>query len=142
MRGDPDPQSHLFSYFSPESRVPATHPLRTIKRLGDEALVKLSRTFEEMYSATGRPSIPPERLLKASLLIALYSVRSDRLFCEMLDYHILFRWFLDMSLEEPSFDASTFSKNRERLMEHEVAAKFFDAVVRVAKGEGRRAALG
>jgi transposase len=136
MRGDLDPQSHLFSYFSPESRVPATHPLRAIKRLCDEALVKLSRTFEEMYSATGRPSIPPERLLKSTLLIALYSVRSDRLFCEMLDYHILFRWFLDMSLEEPSFDASTFSKNRERLMEHEVAAKFFDAVVRIAKGEG------
>ena len=136
MRGDLDPQSHLFSYFSPESRVPATHPLRAIKRLGDEALVKLARTFEEMYSTTGRPSIPPERLLKASLLIALYSVRSDRLFCEMLDYHILFRWFLDMNLEEPSFDASTFSKNRERLMEHEVAAKFFDVVVRIAKGEG------
>lgn len=136
MRGDLEPQSHLFSYFSPESRVPATHPLRAIKRLCDEALVKLTRTFEEMYSTTGRPSIPPERLLKASLLIALYSVRSDRLFCEMLDYHILFRWFLDMNLEEASFDASSFSKNRERLMEHEVAAKFFDAVIRLAQREG------
>jgi transposase len=89
-----------------------------------------------MYSDAGRPSIPSERLLKASLLIALYSVRSDRLFCEQLSYNILFRWFLDMSLEEPSFDASTFSKNRERLIRHEAAIKFFDAVVCLARGQG------
>jgi transposase len=86
-----------------------------------------------MYSQVGRPSIPPERLLKAQVLIALYSVRSDRLFCETLDYNILFRWFLDMSLEEPTWDASTFSKNRDRLLKHDVATKFFDAVVRMAR---------
>jgi len=129
MRGHLDPQGHLFSYLSPDKRVPADHPLRTIKSFADEALKALANTFNSMYSEIGRPSIPPERLLKANLLIALYSVRSDRLFCEMLDYNILFRWFLDMSLDEASFDASTFSKNRERLVRHEVALKFFDAVV-------------
>jgi transposase len=87
-------------------------------------------------SEIGRPSIPPERLLKASILIALHSVRSDRLFCEMLDRHILFRWFLDMNLEEPALDASTFSKNRERLITHEVAGEFFDAVVELTRVEG------
>ena len=120
MRGELNPQGHMFSYFSPETRVPQDHPLRAIKHYADEALKPLAATFEAMYSDTGRPSIPPERLLKASLLIALYSVRSDRLFCEQLGYNILFRWFLDMSLEEASFDPSTFSKNRERLMAHDV----------------------
>jgi transposase len=133
MRGDVNPQSHLFSYFSPEQRVPKDHPLRIIKHYADQALISLHATFEAMYSDTGRPSIPPERLLKASLLIAFYTVRSDRLFCEMLDYNILFRWFLDMHLEEASFDASTFSKNRERLIEHEAAIDFFDAVIRLAR---------
>jgi transposase len=133
MRGEVNPQSHLFSYFSPENRVPKNHPLRAIKHYADEALASLRPSFRAMYSDTGRPSIPPERLLKASLLIAFYSVRSDRLFCEMLDYNILFRWFLDMNLEEASFDASTFSKNRERLIEHETALEFFDAVVRLAR---------
>jgi len=133
MRGEVNPQSHLFSYFSPEERVPKHHPLRTIKHYADKALTVLRSTFQSMYSDTGRPSIPPERLLKASLLMAFYSVRSDRLFCEMLDYHILFRWFLDMDLEEASFDASTFSKNRERLIEHDVALDFFDAVVKLAR---------
>src|SRR5581483_3501107 len=99
-----------------EARVPATHPLRSIKGYADTALKSLNRDFDELYASTGRPSIPPERLLKASLLIALYSVRSDRLFCEMLDYNILFRWFLDMNLEEASFDATTFTKNRDRLL--------------------------
>ncbi len=136
MRGELNPQSHLFSYFCPDERVPKSHPLRTIKHYADKALISLRATFEAMYSDTGRPSIPPERLLKASLLIALYSVRSDRLFCEMLDYNILFRWFLDMDLEEVSFDASTFSKNRERLIEHETALEFFDAVVRLAREQG------
>jgi transposase len=89
----------------------------------------LSPVFDQMYAEDGRPSIPPERLLKASLLISLYSVRSERAFCEELDYHLLFRWFLDMSLVEPSFDPSTFSKNRERLLRHRVAQQFFDQVV-------------
>ncbi len=136
MRGELNPQGHMFSYFSPEQRVPRDHPLRAIKRHADEALKPLAATFEVMYSDTGRPSIPPERLLKASLLIALYSIRSDRLFCEQLDYNILFRWFLDMSLEEDPFDPSTFSKNRERLMGYDVALSFFDAVVKLAREKG------
>ena len=134
MRGEVNPQGHVFSYFSPEERVAPNHPLRSIKLYADGALKSIRPVLEGMYSAIGRPSIPPERLLKSSLLMALYSVRSDRLFCESLDYNILFRWFLDMSMEEASFDASSFSKNRERLVEHEVALKFFDAVVREARG--------
>jgi transposase len=133
MRGHIDPQSHLFSYFSPEERVPASHPLRRIKSFTESALKQIRPLLDGLYSEIGRPSIPPERLLKAQLLIALYSVRSDRLFCEMLDYNILFRWFLDMNLQEASFDASTFSKNRERLASEEIALKFFDAVVREAR---------
>jgi transposase len=121
---------------SAEERVPADHPLRAIKGYADAALKDLSVTFNLMYSEVGRPSIPPERLLKAQLLIALYSVRSDRLFCEMLDYNILFRWFLDLGMDEPGFDASTFSKNRDRLLAHDVAHLFFDAVVRLAKSKG------
>ena len=136
MRGQHDPQHFLFTCVSPESRVPADHPLRTIKAYADAALKELSATFNEMYSLTGRPSIPPERLLKSQLLIALYSMRSDRQFCETLDYNLLYRWFLDMSLEDDSFAASTFSKNRDRLLEHDVALKFFDAVVRRARREG------
>jgi transposase len=136
MRGNPEHQDHLFSYVSAEERIPADHPLRPIKAYADAALRDLSRTFESMYSDRGRPSIPPERLLKAQLLVALYSVRSDRMLCEMLDYNMLFRWFLDMSLEEPVFDPSTFSKNRDRLLAHDVSGQFFDAVVRLAQKKG------
>ena len=125
MRGQVDPQSGLFSYFSVEERIPADHPLRRVKAQADEVLGSMGPQFDAMYAAAGRPSIAPERLLKATLLIALYSVRSDRLFCEMLDYNMLFRWFLDMDLEERSFDHSTFSKNRSRLIEHEIAKGFF-----------------
>ena len=113
---------------SPESRVPPDHPMRAIKKLAERALRELSPVFDEMYADSGRPSVPPERLLKGLLLIALYSIRSERQFCEQLDYNLLFRWFLDMDMMEPAFDASTFSRNRERLMEHEVAALFFAAV--------------
>jgi transposase len=95
MRGHVEPQASMFSYFSPESRVPPRHPLRFIKAYADELLRGLSGQFEQMYAKAGRPSIPPEWLLKASLLMALYSVRSERLFCEALDYNILFRWFLN-----------------------------------------------
>ena len=102
MRGENSTQGHMFTYLSPEQRVPQDHPLRLIKESADQVLKELSPTFRAMYSKVGRPSIPPERLLKAQVLIALYSVRSDRLFCETLDYNILFRWFLDMSLEEPT----------------------------------------
>lgn len=133
MRGHVDPQSGLFSYFSVEERIPADHPLRAVKVQADAVLASMSAVFEQMYAECGRPSIAPERLLKATLLIALYSVRSDRLFCEMLDYNMLFRWFLDMGLEEASFDHSTFSKNRSRLIEHEIAKGFFCGVVDQAR---------
>ena len=133
MRGHVDPQSGLFSYFSVEERIPADHPLRGVKAQAEAVLGSMSAQFDAMYASGGRPSIAPEKLLKATLLIALYSVRSDRLFCEMLDYNMLFRWFLDMGLEETSFDHSTFSKNRERLIEHEIAKGFFAGVVNQAK---------
>jgi transposase len=136
MRGQVSGQAMMFSYLSPEARVPMTHPLRPIKAMADQVLERLSPIFAAMYSQTGRPSIPPERLLKGELLIALFSIRGHRLFCEMLDYHILFRWFLDMSLDEPVFDHSTFSQNSERLLAHKAAQQFFDAVVRYAQGAG------
>jgi transposase len=123
----------MFCLLSPESVVPATHPLRRVKVLADAALKELSPLFDEMYSEFGRPSIPPERLLKATLLMALYTVRSERSFCEQLGYNLLFRWFLDMDMVEPSFDHSTFSRNRERLIEHDVAKQFFGQVVRQAR---------
>src|SRR3954452_4712728 len=129
VRGRQEPQVSMLAFVDLESRVPVGHPIRTIKRLADAALSELSPLFDEIYAAGGRPSIPPERLLKASLLIALYSVRSERAFCEELEYHLLYRWFLGMDLTEPSFDASSFAKNRERLLRHEVAQQFFDEVV-------------
>ena len=132
MRGRQDPQVSMLALVDMESRIPLDHPLRTIKSIADDALAELSPLFDVMYAADGRHSIPPERLLKASLLLSLYSVRSERAFCEELEYHLLFRWFLGMDLLEPSFDRSTFSKNRERLLQHQVAREFFDAVVRRA----------
>lgn len=135
MRGQVDPQSSMFTYFSPEARVPAGHPLRGLKAYADAVLRSMNTEFDRLYADTGRPSIPPERLLKASLLIALYSVRSDRMFCEMLDYNILFRWFLDMSLDERGLDQSSFSRLRTRLVGEDTARKFFDAVVQQARRE-------
>src|SRR6267378_7816840 len=133
MRGYDRPQSTMLTLVNPEQRVPAKHPIRLIKELAEVALKELSPLFDEMYSAIGRPSIPPERLLKASLLMALYTVRSERMFCEQLDYNLLFRWFLDMDVAEPSFDHSTFSRNRARLLEHDVAGEFFTRVVAQAR---------
>jgi transposase len=135
MRGTDTKQSSMLCLMSPESVVPEKHPLRRLKPLADEALANLSPTFDAMYSAVGRPSIPPERLLKATLLMALYTVRSERLFCEQLDYNLLFRWFLDMDMTELSFDHSTFSRNRERLLAHDVAKEFFGVVVQQARDE-------
>jgi transposase len=131
MRGRAKKQASMLAFVDPETMIPIDHPLRTIKRFADAALAELSPLFDEMYAADGqgRASIPPERLLKASLLISLYSVRSERAFCEELTYHLLFRWFLDMDMLEPSFDHSTFSKNRARLLRHRVSREFFDAVV-------------
>jgi transposase len=136
MRGADDKQACMFSVVSPEKRVPAEHPLRPIKAMVEAALKELSPVFDVMYSDWGRPSISPERLLKSSLLIALYSVRSERQFCEQLDYNLLFRWFLDLSMDAPGFDASTFSKNRDRLLAHDVAKRFFAAVVGQARDAG------
>ena len=136
MRGQRDPQVSMLAFVDLEERVPRDHPLRTIKALADRALAELSTIFDAMYAEVGRPSIPPERLLKASLLIALYSVRSERAFCEELEYNLLFRWFLDMDLIEPSFDATTFSKNRERLLHHRVGQELFDEVVADAHERG------
>jgi transposase len=136
MRGLHDPQLTMLAFVDMEERIPAGHPLRTIKTLADQALSELSPEFDRMYAEVGRPSIPPERLLKASLLIALFSVRSERAFCEQLDYNLLFRWFLDMNLMEPSFDATTFTKNRQRLLEHWVGQALFDEVVVQAQEQG------
>src|SRR5512141_3044759 len=133
MRGRKTSQTTMLTLVAPELRVPKSHPLRRIKDLADAALGALSSTFDAMYAESGRPSVPPERLLKSTLLMAFYSVRSDRLFCEQLDYNLLFRWFLDMSMVEDSFDHSTFSKNRERLLEHDVAKKFLAEVVERAR---------
>ena len=118
MRGSGDPQEVMLAVVNLEERVPKDHPLRTIKAVADEALKRLSPEFDRMYSKVGRASVPPERLLKASLLISLYSVRSERAFCEELEYNLLFRWFLDMNLMERSFDPTVFTKNRKRLLEH------------------------
>jgi transposase len=136
MRGRRSLQLTMLAFIDLEERVPATHPLRMIKRLADEALADLSSTFDRMYAENGRPSIPPERLLKASLLIALYSVRSERAFCEELEYNLLFRWFLDMDPIEPSFDPTVFTKNRTRLLQHEVGQQLFDEVVGRAHARG------
>lgn len=118
----------MLCLLSLESRIPADHPLRAIKVLADSALVRLSDHFDAMYAADGRPSIPPERLLKSLLLIALHSVRSERQFCEQLEYNLLYRWFLDMDMMEPAFDASTFSRNRQRMLDADIAGQFFRAV--------------
>jgi len=133
VRGTEKQQVTMLSLATPDKRVPADHPLRRIKALADQALAALSPTFDEMYSAVGRPSIPPERLLKGTLLMAFYSIRSERLLCEQLDYNLLYRWFLDMDMVEDSIDHSTFSRNRARLLEHEVAAKFLAEVVSAAR---------
>jgi transposase len=124
MRGDRDHQAEMLLALTPDQLVPADHPIRRIKPIVEAVLTRLSPLFDEMYAERGRPSIPPEHLLKASLLIALFSVRSERQFCERLQYDLLFKWFLDLNVDDPAFDASTFSKNQERLLQHEVAAQF------------------
>ena len=136
MGGRRNAQASMLAFVDLDERVPPHDPLRTIKRFADRALAWSSPTFDAMYGAGGRPSIPPERLLKGSLLISLYSVRSERAFCEELDLQLLWRWFLDMGLREPSFDQSTFSKNRGRLPKHVVPLQFFDQVVRQADALG------
>lgn len=136
MRGKIESQTSVVCLFSLEQAVPSDHPIRAIRKLADEALRGLGPVFDGMYSEIGRPSIPPERLLKAMVLMALYSVRSERMFCERLRYDLLFRWLLDLDLTEPPFDATSFGKNRERLLHHEVAGLFFAAVVAQARAQG------
>ena len=116
MRGDDPQQAALFSYLSPEERVPPEHPLRIIRQMVDAVLKELSLQFDLLYSHTGRPSIAPEQLLRALLLQVLYTVRSERLLMEQLDYNLLFRWFVGLNMDDAVWDASTFSKNRERLL--------------------------
>ena len=121
---------------SPETMIPKDHPLREIKKITDAVLDHLDDVFDSMYTSRGRPSVPPETLLKASILMALYSVRSERQFCEQLGYNLLFRWFLDMDMTEEPFDASTFSKNRERMLEFDVSGEFFHLVVQSCQSGG------
>lgn len=133
MRGENQQSQAMFCYISPESVVPKGHPLRSIKKMVDVALQELSPKFVAMYSHTGRPSIPPEKLLKASLLQAFYSIRSERQVVEQVGYNILFRWFLDMSLDEKPWDATVFTKNRDRLLEADISAHFFASVLGQAR---------
>src|SRR3972149_8272204 len=132
MRGKEEKQITMLSALTPDQLVPQDHPIRRIKPIVDQSLKELSPTFNRMYADLGRPSIPPEHVLKASVLIALYSIRSERQFCERLESDLLFKWFLDLNIEDPAFAASTFSKNRARLLEHNVTRQFFSAVLREA----------
>jgi transposase len=118
---------------SPDELIPADHPIRRIRRVVEDVLADLDGEFDAMYAARGRRSVPPEALLKATVLMAMYSMRSERAFCERLNYDLLFKWFLDMPIDAKAFDATTFTKNRQRLLEHEIADRFFEAVVRQAK---------
>ena len=129
MRGDDTRTGELFSYVDLEARVRRDHPLRAIREIVNEALVALERDFTALYSPLGRPSIPPEKLLRAMLLQAFYSIRSERLLMERLEYDLLFRWFVGIGVDDPAWDHSTFSKNRDRLLEGDIAAKFLAAVL-------------
>jgi transposase len=123
----------MLTTLSPEDLIPKDHPIRRIRAVVDAVLADLDGEFEAMYARGGRPSVPPEQLLKATVLMALYSIRSERAFCERLNYDLLFKWFLDLPIDAAAFDATTFSKNRERLLSHEIAERFFAAVVAQAK---------
>jgi transposase len=129
MRGDDRQPDALFSYVSAEQRVPVDHPLRAIRGLVDDVLREMSREFDGLYARVGRPSIPPERLLRAQLLQIFYSIRSERLLMEQLDYNLLFRWFVGMDMDEPIWAPTVFTKNRDRLLNQEIARSFFRRVV-------------
>ena len=135
MRGSDHQTDRMFCYSSPETFVPGDHPLRPIRSMVEKALSDLYPEFQAMYSHTGRPSIPPEKLLKALLLQAFYSIRSIRLLMERIQHDILFRWFVGLSLEDCVWDHSTFSQNQERLLESELAKKFFDRVLAQARAK-------
>jgi transposase len=133
MRGEDIHQDHLYSYVSPEQRVPPDHPLRPIRQMTNTVLERLSPQLDALYSAVGRPSIPPEKLLRALLLQVLYTLRSERLLMEELDYNLLFRWFVGLNLDDPVWDATVYCKNRERLLQGDVAESFFQEVLRLAE---------
>src|SRR6201988_1693052 len=133
MRGTDQQQSHIFSYLSPEERVRKDHPLRAVRSMVDEVLQQLSPRFDAMYAKVGRPSIAPEQRLRAQLLQMLYSVRSERLLMEEIDYSMLFRWFIGLNLDDEVWDATVFTKNRDRLLEADVAKEFLAHVVEWSK---------
>jgi len=133
MRGEDNKTEALFTYVTPESFVPKDHPLRAIRKMADEALAGMNKLFDSIYASAGRPSIPPEKLLKAQLLMILYSIRSNRQLVEQIHYNFLFRWFLGMALDEKIWDHSSFSKNSERLIGSEVAAVFLSRILEQAK---------
>ena len=135
MRGPDSQQAGMFSYLSPEERVPVTHPLRPIRQYVDAALTALSPQLEKLYARTGRPSIAPEKLLRALLLQVLYSLRSERLLMEELQYNLLFRWFVGLDLDAPVWDVTVFTKNRDRLLEGEIATAFFEQVLAQAQAQ-------
>src|SRR3989337_72061 len=132
MRGDDNDDTGMWPYVSQEQRVPADHPLRRIRTMVDEVLERLSPRFDELYSKVGRPSMPPERLLRALLLQVLYTIRSERMLMEQLDYNLLFRWFVGLKMDDPIWDPTVFSKNRGRLLEGEIAQAFFQEVLALA----------
>jgi transposase len=136
MRGEDHQQSHVFSYLSPEERVRPDHPLRAIREMVDVVLSQLSRSFDSMYAKVGRPSIVPEKLLRAQLLQMLYSIRSERLLMEEMDYNLLFRWFVGLNADDPVWDATVFTKNRDRLLQADVAKEFLAEVVAQAGAKG------
>src|SRR5215467_12734616 len=137
MRGDDrDEQSAMWSYVPMEQRVPADHPLRAMRGLVDGVLQELSPRFAELYSRVGRPSIAPEKLLRAQLLQVLYTIRSERLLMEQLDYNLLFRWFVGLNADDPVWDATVFTKNRDRLLQADVAKEFLAEVVAQAGAKG------
>ena len=133
MRGKDEQQLDVFSYISPEQRVPGDHPLRPLRALTDDALQRLQPRFNKLYARTGRPSIAPEKLLRALLLQALFSVRSERMLMEQLDYNLLFRWFVGLNMDDPVWDVTVFTKNRERLLDGDIAEAFFQAVLTQAR---------
>jgi transposase len=136
VRGDEVDQGHMFSYVSAEKRVPADHPLRKVRKLVDVALERLSKDFAQLYAETGRPSIPPERLLRALLLQYFYGIRSERMLMEQLDYNLLFRWFVGLQMDDPVWVPTTFTKNRARLLEGDIAQRFLRETVALAQEHG------
>src|SRR5216110_3842236 len=133
MRGDDQQQDGMFSYISPNKRVPQEHPLRRIRSIVDRVLDQLSPRFNKLYAKSGRPSIAPEKLLRALLLQALYSVRSERMLMEQLNYNLLFRWFVGLNMDDAIWDVTVFTKNRERLLDGDIAEAFFQAVLQQAR---------